>query len=240
MLSVLEKAAQRLGGIGRLADNLQITRQALYQWSRVPAERVIELERISGISRSELRPDLYPAEQKLDQRAFRDALGRFATGITVITTRGRRGNLHGLTANSFSALSLEPPLVLWCLNKQSPSCNAFELCSHFAINVLTSSQRNLSQRFATSSNDKFNEIIWHEGLGGAPVLPNALASFECRNVTRYEGGDHLIFVGEVERFSHTDGQPLLYNSGRYNVTAPHPDEFQTELTADDSQDVMLW
>ncbi|MEX2451257.1 MAG: Cro/CI family transcriptional regulator [Rhodospirillales bacterium] len=239
MLSVLESAAHRVGGIGNLADGLGITRQALYQWTRVPAERVIDIERLTGVSRHELRPDLYPAEQKFDHRELRNALGKFATGITVITTRNNKGRPEGLTANSFTALSLEPPMVLWCLAKRSPSFPAFESCSHFAVNVLNKDQRTLSHQFATPADDKFSGVTWNEGLGGVPVLPDSLAHFECRNTLRYEGGDHLIFIGEVERFTFKDGEPLLYNSGKYGIAAPHPDDHGMSIVSSDFEDLLL-
>ncbi len=240
MLPILKSAAQRLGGVNQLADGLGVTRQALYQWSRVPAERVIEIERLSGVARHDLRPDLYPLDQKTDPRDFRNALGRFATGITVITIRGEGKKLEGLTVNSFAALSLEPPLVLWCLGKQSPSLPAFEGCSHFAINVLNKDQRHLSNQFATPAEDKFSGIDWTEGLGGAPVLPGSLATFECRNTQRHDGGDHVIFIGGVERFAYTDGMPLLYNGGQYGVAAVHPEDRNAKSSIGDFEDLLFW
>ena len=142
--------------------------------------------------------------------------------------------------NSFTALSLEPPLVLWCLGKQSPSLPAFESCSHYAINVLTKDQRNLSHQFAISAEDKFSSVTWDKGLGGAPTLPGCLANFECRNKLRYEGGDHLIFIGEVERFTHTEGMPLLFNGGKYGVAAVHPDDRNRKTSISDFEDLLFW
>ncbi len=175
----------------------------------------------------------------IDGRAFRDALGRFATGITVITTRGTNGKPEGLTANSFGALSLEPPLVLWCLAKSAPSMPAFEACSHFAINVLGAGQRDLSHRFATPAADKFDGIAWSEGLGGAPVFDGCLARFECHHDRRFDGGDHLIFVGRVERFAQSSGEPLLFNGGRYGVAAGHPDDHGEAVPSGDFADLLL-
>jgi flavin reductase (DIM6/NTAB) family NADH-FMN oxidoreductase RutF len=174
-----------------------------------------------------------------DQRELRNALGRFATGITIITTLGVDGKAEGLTANSFSAVSLEPPLVLWCMLKNSPSLAVFEGCTHFAINILRSNQRALSHHFATPATDKFIDIEWSEGLGGAPLLSNCLAQFECRHETHQEGGDHLIFIGHSERFHYADGQPLLFNAGRYGVAAEHPDNFGDAADASAFDDLMM-
>ena len=240
MLSILKSAAQRIGGVNQLADGLGVTRQALYQWSRVPAERVIEIERLTGVARHDLRPDLHPLEQKLDTRDFRNALGRFATGITVITIQGDNQKLEGLTVNSFAALSLEPPLVLWCLGNQSPSLPNFEACSYFAINVLMKDQRHLSNQFAISAEDKFEGVPWDEGLGGAPILQGCLATFECRNAQRHDGGDHVIFIGDVERFAYADGMPLLYNGGQYGVAASHPDDRNKKMPIGDFEDLLFW
>ena len=240
MLTILKSAAQRLDGVNQLADGLGVTRQALYQWSRVPAERVIEIERLTGVARHDLRPDLYPLDQTIDTRDFRNALGRFATGITAITIRGENEMPEGLTVNSFSALSLEPPLVLWCLGKQSPSLPTFEACSHFAVNVLNKDQRHISNQFATPSEDKFSGINWTEGLGGAPILPGCLATFECRNAQRHDGGDHIIFIGGVEHFTYTDGKPLLYTEGQYGVAAAHPEDQNKTAPIGDFEDLLFW
>ncbi|MEL0107886.1 MAG: Cro/CI family transcriptional regulator [Rhodospirillaceae bacterium] len=240
MLAILKSAAQRLGSVNHLAESLGVTRQALYQWSRIPAERVLEIERLTGIARHDLRPDLYPLEQTIDTREFRNALGRFATGITVITTRGFNAKPEGLTVNSFAAVSLEPPQVLWCLGKQSPSLPAFEACSHFAVNVLTRDQRDLSNQFATSSDDKFAGIDWTEGRGGAPILENCLATFECRNAIRHDGGDHLIFIGEVEHFHYINGSPLLFNGGQYGIVMTHPEDRNHKNPIGDFEGLLFW
>ncbi len=149
------------------------------------------------------------------QNAFRNALGTFATGITVITARAGDGALVGLTANSFNSVSLDPPLILWSLSLHSPTLPAFQHCSHYAVNILAADQVELSERFAAVEDDKFSGIETCSGLGGAPLLPGCCAWFECRNDARHGGGDHLIFVGLVERFSHNDRPPLVYHRGRY-------------------------
>jgi flavin reductase (DIM6/NTAB) family NADH-FMN oxidoreductase RutF len=174
-----------------------------------------------------------------DQRDFRNALGRFATGIAVITTQGPDGKPVGLTANSFSAVSLEPPLILWCLGKSAASLPAFRDCGHFAVNILEVGQRALSHRFATPAKDKFAGLAWDAGLGGAPVFSGSLARFECRNVEQHDGGDHVIFVGRVERYSHADGSPLLFNAGKYGTAAAHPDDGVEPVESSDFADLLL-
>ncbi len=153
------------------------------------------------------------------QKQLRQALGRFTTGVTVITARAPCGGHVGLTANSFSALSLEPPLVLWSLRLASAQRAAFAHASHFAVNVLTASQRPLGDRFAQPGEDRFSGLDWQPGRGGAPVFADVLASFECRTARTLELGDHLLFIGEVEHFAFVDGEPLIYGCGRYAVPA---------------------
>lgn len=158
-----------------------------------------------------------------DPREFRNALGSFATGITVITARDAQGGLAGLTVNSFASVSLDPPLVLWSLSLYSPSLAIFQNCSHYAINVLAADQTHLSQRFSRPSEDaaggKFAGLEFEVGLGGAPLLRDCCARFECRNETRHPGGDHLIFVGLVEQYRRAERAPLLFHGGRYRTFA---------------------
>ncbi|MBL8484377.1 MAG: flavin reductase family protein [Rhodocyclaceae bacterium] len=151
----------------------------------------------------------------IDTREFRQALGCFATGITVVTARDGAGLPVGLTANSFNSVSLDPPLVLWSLSLYSNKLAVFQNCSHWTVNVLAADQQGLSQRFAQSESDRFAGLAYSDGLGGAPRLDGCCAYFECRNETHYAGGDHLIFLGEVERFERHDRPPLLYFGGRY-------------------------
>ncbi|MBL8473131.1 MAG: flavin reductase family protein [Rhodocyclaceae bacterium] len=151
----------------------------------------------------------------MDTREFRRALGCFATGITVITARDAAGMPVGLTANSFNSVSLDPPLVLWSLSLYSNNLAAFQNCSHWAVNVLAADQQALSQRFAQTEGNRFGGLDFSEGLGGAPLLEGCCARFECRNETHYAGGDHLIFLGEVERYERFERPPLLYFGGRY-------------------------
>jgi len=157
----------------------------------------------------------------MDSQQFRAALGLFATGVTVVTVRAADGGLVGLTANSFNSVSLDPPLVLWSLARRAGSMPVFTRGSHYAINILAADQKDLAQRFATRDIDRFAGVDWREGAGGAPVLAGAVAVFECANRSRYEEGDHVIFVGEVERCTARSGaQPLIFHGGRYFTELP--------------------
>ncbi len=152
---------------------------------------------------------------------FRAALGMFATGVTVVTARRADGTLVGLTANSFNSVSLQPPLVLWSLSRTAGSMPVFERGSHYAINILAASQHALAERFASKTADRFADVAFREGAGGAPVLEDAAAVFECFNRSKYEEGDHVIFVGEVERCSWRQGAaPLIFHGGRYFTELP--------------------
>jgi flavin reductase (DIM6/NTAB) family NADH-FMN oxidoreductase RutF len=155
---------------------------------------------------------------KHDARHLRNALGRFPTGVTVVTTRGPGGRLEGLTVNSFTALSLEPALVLWCLNHSSPSVPGFRAAGHFAVNVLRATQDEYSHWFATRRDNKFEGVEFDEGLGGAPILRDMLATFECETASIVEGGDHLLFIGRIQRMAYADGDPLIFNAGKYCTT----------------------
>ncbi len=158
-----------------------------------------------------------------DLRAYRNALGGFATGVTIVTARGPDGRNVGLTASSFNSVSLNPPMILWSLSKQARSMPVFRAASHYAVNVLAADQMDLSQRFASPVDDKFAGVPFHEGIGGAPLLDGCVARFECRNAMTYEGGDHLIFVGEVEGFGFEDRPALLFHAGDYGLAARHPE-----------------
>lgn len=153
-----------------------------------------------------------------DPRQLRDALGRFATGVTIVTTRHGDQDV-GLTANSFSSVSLDPPMVLWSLAKSSSSMPAFTDAAYFAVHVLAADQQALSQRFATRNIDRFAGLDMERGEGNTPLLPGSAARFLCRTAFRYEGGDHVIFVGEVVRFEHDPRPPLLFHGGRYALAA---------------------
>jgi len=150
-------------------------------------------------------------------RALRAALGRFATGVTIISCRDTDGTAVGLTANSFNALSLKPPLVLWSLRDASPNLQAFLAASHFAVNVLAENQLELSRRFASTLPDKFAEGLWSDGLGGAPVLAGCTAVFECRQASYQTAGDHVLFIGQVLHAIESAVMPLLFQSGHYRM-----------------------
>ncbi len=153
----------------------------------------------------------------VEPRALRGVLGRFATGVTIITCVDGAGAPVGLTANSFNALSLDPPLILWSLRQASPSLPAFRDARHFAINILAESQVELSRRFASPVLDKFAEGLWSAGLGAAPVLAGAAAVLECERTVQQDAGDHVLFIGRVLRLTDLATPPLLFHGGHYHM-----------------------
>jgi 3-hydroxy-9,10-secoandrosta-1,3,5(10)-triene-9,17-dione monooxygenase reductase component len=165
----------------------------------------------------------------IDARTFRAALGNFATGVTIVTTRDEDACDVGITANSFNSVSLDPPMILWSLARSSRSLPAFMHNPHFAVHVLAADQDDLSRRFAMRGADKFAGLEVERGEGGVPLLSGCAARFHCRMAFRYEGGDHIIFVGEVLSFESGSTTPLLFHAGRYamavekQVPAPAPD-----------------
>lgn len=169
-----------------------------------------------------MKPPVESGTPSANVGAFRRTLGEFATGVAVITT-SVDGVAYGMTSNSFASVSLDPPLVLWSIRRESQSFAAFEGCKHFTVNVLADDQIALSQHFAKSGPDKFKSVAHARGRGEAPLLHDIAAALECRRTCAYEGGDHLILLGEVEMFSRYDRAPLLFSKGRYAVTAEHPD-----------------
>ena len=145
----------------------------------------------------------------------------FATGVTIVTARTAAGTLVGLTANSFNSVSLNAPLVLWSLAQAAGSMAALSTGSHYAINILAADQKELAERFASRREDRWKDVLFTEGVSGSPLLSGAAATFECFNRSRYEEGDHVIFVGEVERCSHRAGAaPLLFHGGRFYTEHP--------------------
>ena len=150
-----------------------------------------------------------------DPKEFRKALGAFATGVTIITTRAADGTPLGLTVNSFNSVSLNPPLVLWSLENASLSLPAFREARHWAVHVLAADQEELSGRFARRGAEKFAGLALETGAGETPLLTGCSARFQCRNAFQYDGGDHIIFVGEVLRFDRSDAPPLVFHGGRY-------------------------
>jgi flavin reductase (DIM6/NTAB) family NADH-FMN oxidoreductase RutF len=146
---------------------------------------------------------------------LRGALGRFATGVTVITARSFDGTPVGFTANSFNSVSLDPPLILWSLARSSARLGAYRAAEHYAVNILSADQSELARRFAGKMEDRYAGVAWSEGLGGAPVLDGALAVFECAHEAVYPAGDHELFIGRVSRCAIAEGAPLTFFAGRF-------------------------
>lgn len=159
---------------------------------------------------------------QIDPKAFRRALGNFATGVTVITAQDSEGNRVGVTANSFNSVSLEPALILWSIDKRSRSQDVFLNASHFSVNVLAVDQVEVSNNFARPVEDKFAGMDYIEGAGGAFILNNCAAHFECENYQTIDAGDHIILIGKVVNFSDNGKAPLLYHQGAYSAVLPHP------------------
>ncbi|MDW5441708.1 flavin reductase family protein [Polaromonas sp. SM01] len=160
-------------------------------------------------------PDALASRAAPDSRLLRSALGQFATGITVVTARAATGVFVGLTVNSFAALSLDPPLILWSLRASSPSLPVFEKTERFVVNVLAEAQVDLSRRFASPQADKFDGVAHAENQWGLPLLHGASAWLECRTLSRQTAGDHCLFIAEVERFTASEVAPLLFHAGGY-------------------------
>lgn len=157
-------------------------------------------------------------------RSLRDAFGQFATGITVVTALDATGKPIGLTANSFASVSLEPPLVSWCIGKSSTRFKEFSQAKFFTISVLSEEQHELSDLFATRSWDDtvFDSISWFEGLNNVPQIPSVSARFHCEIAQLHEGGDHLIVVGSVLNYECEPKDPLVFFKGDYRVLSKKP------------------
>jgi flavin reductase (DIM6/NTAB) family NADH-FMN oxidoreductase RutF/DNA-binding IclR family transcriptional regulator len=156
-----------------------------------------------------------------DARALRQVLGAFVTGVTVITTIDGQGRPHGLTANSFSSVSLDPPLILWSQSLTAPSHPVFRESERFVVNILADDQVEVSNRFARGGADKFSGCQTAPGLGGVPLIDGCAAWLECRRIDSFPGGDHVVFLGQVERIERSGLQPLVFGGGRYLVAQPH-------------------
>ncbi|MBJ3778881.1 flavin reductase family protein [Acuticoccus mangrovi] len=157
-----------------------------------------------------------------DSREYRRALGQFATGVTIVTCLDETGGPVGMTANSFASVSLDPPLVLWSIDRKARSFAAFERAERLAFSVLAQDQVELSNRFAKPGADKFATVAWEAGLAGVPLMPGAAAHFECSVHQTFDGGDHLVMIGRVERFHRHERRSLAFAQGRYGTIAPHP------------------
>lgn len=156
----------------------------------------------------------------LDRTAFRNALGTFVTGVTIVTARDGEGRPVGLTANSFNSVSLDPPMVLWSLALRSASLPAFRDADSWAVHILAAGQEDMSTRFAARGADKFEGLEVGDGPEGAPLIEGCAARFGCRARFEYEGGDHAIFLGEVVDFGRSVAEPLIYHGGRYGRVMP--------------------
>lgn len=146
---------------------------------------------------------------------FRRTLGCFATGVTIITATDENGKPRGLTANAFSSLSLDPTLILVCVDHRSDTFPVMGRAEAFAVNILGEEQREISQRFARKGEDKFDGVPHHLGQTGSPVIDGSLAVIECLRRDAYEAGDHTIFIGNVQHIEHNPGKPLLFFRGNY-------------------------
>jgi flavin reductase (DIM6/NTAB) family NADH-FMN oxidoreductase RutF len=211
VIKVLDRAGKIAAVAGAVVNGFDDPR-TLYPWfmDSVEADAFIQREAKT-------------VAERFDRRDYRRALGQFATGVTVMTTRAADGRRVGVTVNSFSSVSLDPPLILWSLSRQTSSLADFTSATHFVVNVLESKQHHLSRQFSTPLSDKFAGVDYSDGPAGLPVLKGLIAQFVCRKVREYDGGDHVILVGEVEQYQYSEGEPLVFHSGRYRVATRHPD-----------------
>ncbi|WP_340314920.1 flavin reductase family protein [Rhizorhabdus argentea] len=168
----------------------------------------------------------------IDIKEFRKALGAFATGVTIITTRDADGVDRGLTVNSFNSLSLDPPMVLWSLSKTSSAHGAFAKAAHWAVHVLANEQEELGVRFASKREDRFDGLPIERSESGIPLLLGCSARFECRKSFQYDGGDHVLFVGEVTDFQHERRTPLVFHGGTFSTTSRFPTSDLDVLSSD--------
>ncbi len=159
-------------------------------------------------------------KENFKKKGFRDTLSQFATGVTIITTLDSDGGPVGITVSSFNSVSMDPPLVLWSLAKDSYSVPCFQNAEYFNIHILSIDQEDMSNRFARPGVDKFANIDIYPGLGDTPVLKDCAALLQCRTQHQYDGGDHIIFVGEVLSHNHSAKKPLVFHQGQYASTLP--------------------
>ena len=153
----------------------------------------------------------------IEKNELRRVMGHFATGVTVITTMRKSGEMHGLTANAFTSVSLNPPLVLVCVDKKAESYPCFDESGVFTVNILGADQEDISRRFAVSGGEKFEGISYHSGANNAPIISGTIGYIECKVVASHDGGDHTIYVGEVEQAETIDKKPLLFFRGGYRA-----------------------
>ncbi len=173
------------------------------------------------------------SKSEFDPKDFRRALSQFPTGVTVITTLDAKGKPVGITASSFNSVSMDPTLVLWSIDKAALSLTCFEKAEYFAVNILGRDQVDTSNNFASRGEDKFANLAYSAGLGGTPLLSDFAAQFECKTWAVYEGGDHLILVGEVIEYRYNDNiQPLVFARGSYAISAQHPEIVKSSVPCD--------
>ncbi|HLH77464.1 MAG TPA: flavin reductase family protein [Candidatus Binataceae bacterium] len=151
----------------------------------------------------------------IERNELRRVMGHFATGVAVITTFSSEGVLHGMTANSLTSVSLDPPLLLACVDKRTESYPCFESSRVFTVNILAEDQEDLSRRFATSGTNKFEGVAYQRGANGCPIIHGALAYLECKLYGACDGGDHTIYIGQIEQAETREGRPLLFFRGGY-------------------------
>jgi flavin reductase (DIM6/NTAB) family NADH-FMN oxidoreductase RutF len=161
-----------------------------------------------------------PGAPAFTDREFRDALAQFATGVAIICAPGTHDRFVGFTANSFNSVSLDPPLVVWSLNRRATSLAAFEEAEHYAINVLAHDQTELARRFSRPHADRFQGVDYQLGRAGAPLIAGCVAWFECRHHARHRAGDHILFIGAVETCGRSKGVGLVFHHGRFGATHP--------------------
>lgn len=171
-----------------------------------------------------------------DPRMFRRCLSQYGTGVAILTTADGTDR-SAVTVNSFSSLSLDPPLLLWSIDKRSRSFPAFSTCKYFAVNILSSEQIELSRHFSSKLVDKFESVDWAAGRFESPLLAGCIAHFECSVDARHDGGDHLILIGHVKQLARFEGVPLIFSQGQYSIPCEHPDvPAEPEAIADASPD----
>lgn len=169
---------------------------------------------------SKAAPEPFPESASLgniDTSLYRRTCARFATGITVVTTVDGNRHPHGMTVNSFSSVSLEPPLVMVSIDLKNAILGHFISSSWFAVNILAEEQQDISKRFSSSSERRFHELPWHAGESGSPLIDGVLAEMECSVVRTFEAGDHAILIGEVRRAAYREGKPLVFFGSGYRV-----------------------
>jgi flavin reductase (DIM6/NTAB) family NADH-FMN oxidoreductase RutF len=167
------------------------------------------------------------APSSFDTKHYRQVCSRFASGVTIVTVKDSSGKLHGMTASSFTSVSLRPPLILVCVGSGTRILEAFESSDYFGVNILCESQRSLSERFGGNGYDRFEGVAWHSGMTGSPLLPGVLATFECARFRTFNAGDHDVLIGEVLHAECRDGEPLVHFASQYRGLESAPGWWST-------------